>query len=156
MTTSNIPIPDFYESTALVLLNLLLLRCKRHADWSKATVDEGRLLVSETETVMRDVVDARAGAEWTLARWPLRVRAGFAYARSASGYLESDRVDDDRLEPLDEESATTTYSLGFGYLLRSSLSVDGAVVYGSGERTSATIEDARTTTSVSIGCGYWF
>lgn len=150
--------PYRIDGALAVPLNPSLLLCVQAgiADWSKATVDEGRLLVSDTETVMRDVVDVRAGAEWTLARWPLRVRAGFAYSRSASGYLESDRVDDDRLEPLDEESATTTYSLGFGYLLRSSLSVDGAVVYGSGERTSATIEDARTTTAVSIGCGYWF
>ena len=126
------------------------------ADWSKATIDEERLLVSETTTVMRDVVDARGGVEWTLGRWPLRLRAGFAYARSASGYLEADRIDDDRLEPIDDESATTCYSLGFGYLLYGSLSIDGAFVHADGERVSATIDDARTWTLVSIGCGYWF
>lgn len=135
---------------------LLLSAQVGFADWSKATIDEGRLLVSETTTVMREVVEVRAGAEWTLARWPLRLRAGFARARSASGYLEADRIDDDRLEPIDEESATTCYSLGFGYLLHGSLSVDGAVVYADGERASATIDEGRTSTSVSIGCGYWF
>jgi long-subunit fatty acid transport protein len=126
------------------------------ADWSKATIDEERLLVTETATAMRDVVDLRAGAEWTLARWPLRMRAGFAFARSASAYLEADRIDDDRLEPIDEESETTAYSLGFGYLLHGSLALDGTVVYARGERASETIDDTRTVTSVSIGCGYWF
>ena len=87
---------------------------------------------------------------------PGKRRATSAYARSASGYLEADRIDDDRLEPIDDESATTCYSLGFGYLLYGSLSIDGAVVHADGERVSATIDDARTWTLVSIGCGYWF
>jgi hypothetical protein len=126
------------------------------ADWSKATIDDERLLFSETTTVLREVVDVRAGAEWTFTRWPLRLRGGFAYARSASGYLEADRIDDDRLEAIEEETGTAAYSLGFGCLLNGSLSLDGTVVYADGERASETIDDARTRTSVSIGCGYWF
>jgi hypothetical protein len=70
--------------------------------------------------------------------------------------LEADRIDMDQLERVSAESVSTRYSLGAGWLLRESIVVDTAAWYGSGERSSDTIDDRRESASLSIGFGYWF
>jgi long-subunit fatty acid transport protein len=127
-----------------------------YADWSKATIDEERLITSSLQSVMRSVLDVRAGVEWTLSRWPVRVRAGFAQSRGATDFLEADRIDNDRIERIGEESETRRYSVGLGWLVRGSIVIDAAAAYGHGARASATIDDQREAASLSIGCGYYF
>jgi long-subunit fatty acid transport protein len=127
-----------------------------YADWSQATIDDKRIIQSNLESVLRSVLDLRAGMEWTATRWPLRVRAGYARARGVSEFLQADRVDNDRLERVERESDAERYSLGAGWLFGRSLVVDAALSYARGSRSSNTVEDARECTSVSIGCGYWF
>ncbi len=136
--------------------SLLLTAQVAYADWSQATIDDQRLITSDLESVLRSVVDVRAGVEWTSSRWPLRVRAGFARARRPMSFLEADRIDMDQLERVSAESVSTRYSLGAGWLLRESIVVDTAAWYGSGERSSDTIDDRRESASLSIGFGYWF
>ncbi len=135
---------------------LLLAAQVGYADWSQATIDDERLITSDLENVLRSVLDVSAGIEWSLQRWPLRVRAGFAHARRAADHLEADRIDNDRLERVDAESATTRYSLGAGYLWRGAIGIDAAFQYGHVQQSSSTIGDERSASSVYIGCGYWF
>jgi hypothetical protein len=135
---------------------LLLAAQVGYADWSQATIEDQRLITSDLESVMRSVLDVSAGIEWSFPRRPLRVRAGFAHARRSAGYLEADRIDNDRLERVGAESATTRYSLGAGYLLRGAIGIDAAFQYARGEQSSGTIADERSASSVYIGCGYWF
>ncbi|MCI0452159.1 MAG: hypothetical protein L0Z51_07180 [Candidatus Latescibacteria bacterium] len=127
-----------------------------YADWSQATIGEERLITPSLQSVMRTVLDVRAGVEWTLSPWPLRVRAGYAQSRGALEFLEADRIDNDRLERIGEESETRRYSLGLGWLVRGSIMVDAAAAYARGRRASATIGDDREAASLSIGCGYYF
>ncbi len=127
-----------------------------YADWSQATIDDERLITSNLESVLRSVLDVRAGVEWTLSRWPLRVRAGYAQSRGATDFLEADRIDNDRLERVDEESRTSRFSVGVGWVVRGSIVIDAAAAYARGERASATIDDAREAASLAIGCGYYF
>ncbi len=135
---------------------ILLTAQVGYADWAQATIDDERLITSELESVMRSVLDVRAGVEWTLPAWPLRLRAGFAHARRSSAFLQADRIDNDRLERVDSESGATRYSFGAGCLLRGSIGVDAAVQIGNSKQESATITDDRNTTAVFLGCGYWF
>lgn len=135
---------------------LLLAAQVGYADWSQATIDDQRLINSDLESVMRSVLNVSAGIEWSLPRWPLRVRAGFTHARRSAGYLEADRIDNDRLERVDAESGTTRYSLGAGCLLRGAIGIDAAFQYGRGEQSSSTVGDQRSASSMYIGCGYWF
>lgn len=136
--------------------SLLITAQVGYADWSQATINSQRLITSELESVLRDVVDVRAGIEWTSSHWPLRVRAGFAHSQRPAGFLEADRIDNDRLERIESESPTVRYSLGAGWLVKGYIGIDAAVAHERGERTSATILDGREMTSLSIGCGYWF
>lgn len=135
---------------------LLLAAQVGYADWSQATIDDERLITSDLESVLRSVLEVSAGIEWSLSRWPLRVRAGFAHARRAADHLEADRIDNDRLELIGAESARTRYSLGAGYLLRGTVGLDAAFQYGHGQQSSSTIGDERNASSIYIGCGYWF
>ena len=135
---------------------LLITAQVSYTDWSQATINSQRLITSELESVLRDVIDVRAGVEWTSARWPLRVRAGFAHSRRPAGFLEADRIDNDRLERIETESPSVRYSLGAGWLVKGSIGIDAAFAHERGERTSATMVEGRETTSVSVGCGYWF
>ncbi len=157
-TTTDYKTPYYLEGAlAMPLARSLLLTAQvGYADWSQATIDEQRLITTTHQSVMRSVVDIRAGAEWSASRWPLRVRAGFALARRAVGFLEADRIDYDRLQPIASESSSARYSVGAGYLLGRAIAIDLAVGYARGERVSTTIGDTRHATSVSIGCGYWF
>jgi long-subunit fatty acid transport protein len=136
--------------------SLLLTAQFGYADWSEATVGDKRLVTTDLDRVMRSVSEISAGVEWTLPRWPVRVRGGFAHTRSPSGYQEADRIDNDQLETIDDESATVRVSLGVACLLRGSIAIDAAVAHTQGERISVTVGDARNVTSASIGCGYWF
>jgi hypothetical protein len=156
--TSEYRLPYRFEAALSIPASPALLFAAQagYSDWSQATIDDQRLLQADLESVLRSVVDFRAGVEWTLPAWPLRVRAGFAYARQSAGYLEADRIDNDQLERVDTESATTRYSVGAGWLLRSSIGIDAAFQYGRSEQASSTIADERTTTSLFLGCGYWF
>jgi hypothetical protein len=126
------------------------------ADWSEATIGDERLVTSDLDRVMRSVRDMSAGVEWTLPSWPVRVRAGFERTRTPSGYLEADRIDNDQLEVIADESATVRISLGVGCLLRGSIAIDAAVAHAQSERVSLSVGDNRNVTSATIGCGYWF
>lgn len=136
--------------------SLLITAQAGYADWAEATINSQRLITSELESVLRDVIDVRAGIEWTSSHWPLRLRAGFARSRRPSGFLEADRIDNDRLERIESESPTARYSAGAGWLWKGSIAIEAAIAHERGERTSSTIVERREMTSVSIGCGYWF
>jgi hypothetical protein len=136
--------------------SLLVTAQVGYSDWALATIDGERLITTDLQDVMRTVLDLRAGVEWTSTRWPLRVRAGFAHARASSAYLEADRIDNDQLEPMSAETASTRVALGAGYLARASIVIEAAVAYAENDRSSRTVGDGRAVTSVSLGCGYWF
>ncbi|HXV12795.1 MAG TPA: hypothetical protein VEC56_01185, partial [Candidatus Krumholzibacteria bacterium] len=157
-TTTDYRTPYSIEAAIAVPASrsLLLTAQVGYADWSKATIDDERVITSSLQSVMRKVVDLRAGVEWSVSRWPLRVRAGFAQSRAAADFLEADRIDNDRLERIDHESETRRYSVGLGWMVRGSIVIDAAGAYARGERASPTVSDERDAASLSIGCGYYF
>jgi long-subunit fatty acid transport protein len=157
-STTEYEIPYRFDMAIAIPVShaLLLTGQFGFVDWSEATIGNERLVTSDLDRVMRSVSDISAGVEWTLPRWPVRVRAGFERTRAPSGYLEADRIDNDQLEEIVDESATVRVSLGVGCLLRGSIAIDAAVAYAQSERISLSVGDARNLTSATIGCGYWF
>lgn len=157
-TTTEYKIPYRIEGALAAPVSPALLFAFQagYTDWSQATIDDQRLITTALESVLRPVLELRGGVEWTLARWPLRVRAGVLHRRRAAAFLQSDRIDNDRLQRVDTESATLRYSLGAGCLVRGSIGIDVAAAHTRGERASSTIGDTRETTTVSISLGYWF
>ncbi len=125
-------------------------------DWSQATLDDRRLITTDHDSVLRSVLELRAGVEWTLPGRPLRVRAGAARGRAICGFVEADRIDYDQLERIESETQHIQVSLGAGYLLWRRVNLDLSMGFARAERVSTTIFDTRDTVTVLIGGGYWF
>jgi hypothetical protein len=126
------------------------------ADWGSAVIDGQRLLLANGNTVLGRVVAWRAGLEWTAARWPVRLRLGAARSPFATRYLQTDRIDNDALEPQSRETPAMSYSAGGGVLLRERVSIDASLTVSSGERGSEHTGDRREWSQVLIQGSYWF
>ena len=127
-----------------------------YCDWAEATIDDQRLITTSLVTVMRPVVDLRAGIEWTSAAPPLRVRAGVESTRAVTVFQEADRIDYDQLERVQSEIPQLRFSLGAGYLLTQRVNLDVSLGYEHSDRASVTVTDVRETLNVMVGGGYWF
>lgn len=155
--TSEYKIPYRLDAAlALPLSSFLFAFQAGYCDWSEATINDQRLLTAELETVMRPVVDLRAGVEWTSGGPPLRVRAGVESTRAATIFQEADRIDYDQLERVESEIAQLRFSMGASYLLARRVNVDMALGYERSDRASVTITDVREHFHVLLGGGYWF
>lgn len=127
-----------------------------YSDWSEAAIDDQRLITTGLVTVMRPVVDLRAGVEWTSNQPPLRVRAGVESTRAVITFQEADRIDYDQLERVQSEIPQLRFSLGAGYLLARRVNLEMSLGYERSDRASVTVTDVRERFNVLLGGGYWF
>jgi hypothetical protein len=127
-----------------------------YADWTGATIDGHRIRTQGGEDVLRSVADVRGGVEWSSPVRGLRVRAGAAHARGALSFMQADRVDEDRLEPVVSESGRTRWSLGAGLLLGARVVVDAAYEHVRGERSAESVGDGIDAGGVLVQGSYWF
>ncbi|HEX6790293.1 MAG TPA: hypothetical protein VF247_03205 [Candidatus Krumholzibacteria bacterium] len=125
-------------------------------DWSQAAIDKNSLHLENTDAVLGRTVDIRAGVEWTSSQWPLRLRAGAARLPFASDYVQADRIDNDRLEEVHDESAPLRFSLGAGVALKNTILIDAAFSHTRGDRRSATVSQEHTSSQLVIEGSYWF
>ncbi len=141
---------------AIPLSSFLFAFQAGYCDWSEATIDDQRLITTELVTVMRPVVDLRAGIEWTAGGPPLRVRAGVESSRATAIFQEADRIDYDQLERVQSEIPELRVSVGASYLFARRVNVDMALGYERSDRASLTVTDVRERFNVLLGGGYWF
>lgn len=141
---------------ALPLASFLFAFQAGYCDWSEATINDQRLITAELVTVMRPVVDLRAGVEWTAGAAPLRVRAGFESTRATTIFQEADRIDYDQLERVQSEIPQVRFSLGASYLFARRVNVDMALGYERSDRASVTVTDVHERFQLLLGGGYWF
>jgi hypothetical protein len=125
-------------------------------DWSQAAIDNQRLRLQNGNAVLGRTLDLGAGVEWTAPSWPLRLRAGFAQLPFALEYIQADRIDNDRLEEVERETAPLRFSLGAGVALKRTILIDAAFTYTTGDRGAATFSEERNGSQVVIEGSYWF
>jgi long-subunit fatty acid transport protein len=141
---------------ALPLPSLLLTAQVSYADWSNAAVDGRRVLTPQTDPVLQKVFCYSAGVEWSARGLPLQLRAGFEYAPTPLKYLQTDRIDNDRIDRVLTRSGRTRVAAGAGVLVRSRIVLDAAWVRTSGSRESSIMNDEYSATLVSLQGTYWF
>jgi len=127
-----------------------------YADWTIASIDRERLRTADNAPVLRTVYDTRGGVEYTLPQWGLQLRAGFAHARGAPGFLEGDRIDADHLERLTSERGQLRVALGAGLRVRSVWGVDAAWSHATAERTSESVGEELRADTVTLSGSYAF
>ena len=141
---------------AVPVRSLLMTAQVSYMNWGEAAIDGRRILTQETDPVLDAVVGFGGGVEWSPARLPLRLRAGFEHAPAPLRYLQTDRIDNDRLDRVQAESGRTRIAAGAGLLLRSRIVVDAAWVHTSGSRESNILRDQYRASLVSVQGTYWF
>jgi hypothetical protein len=141
---------------ALPLGALLLTAQISYADWGEAAIDGHRLYTRPAETVMDKVLGFSAGAEWSLPRWPLRLRAGVEHAPAPLKYMETDRIDGDALASVDSQSGRTRIALGAGALLFTRVVVDAVWIRSEGSRETSAFDEDYSSSIVSLQGSYWF
>ncbi|HEX5131607.1 MAG TPA: outer membrane protein transport protein [Candidatus Krumholzibacteria bacterium] len=128
----------------------------RFANWSNAAIDGQHVLTQQSDPVLRRVVTLAAGIEWSVATLPLRVRAGIEHSPSPLAYLQTDRIDNDALEPLTSQSGRLRLSAGAAVLVRERITLDAAYSHSSGTRSAPTVSDDYSAAQVSLQGSYWF
>ena len=127
-----------------------------YSDWSTAAIDGRRVLTRQTDTTLESVVSLGSGLEWSPARLPLRLRAGFEHAPSPLKYLATDRIDNMDIDRVQSQSGRTRMAAGAALLLRSQFVVEAAWVHASGSRTTATLRDEYRATAFSVQGACYF
>jgi hypothetical protein len=125
-------------------------------DWTLAAIDGQRLRLQNGSAVLGRTVDYRAGIEWTAPAWPLRLRAGVARLPFAPDYLQADRIDNDQIEAVTQQSAPMRYSFGAGIALHESILIDASFTHTHGTRSTASFSEERAWSQVLIEGSYYF
>lgn len=125
-------------------------------DWSQAAINGTGLRLQNGNAVLGRTVDVRAGVEWTSPWWPLRLRAGAAQLPFPLEYVQADRIDNDQLEEALTESAPRRYSVGAAFALKRGIFIDASYTRTTGDRSSASFSEERTSSQILIEGSYWF
>ncbi len=126
------------------------------SDWSQAEIDGRGLRLQNGNAVLGRTVDVRAGVEWTSPWWPLCLRAGAAQLPFAPEYIQADRIDNDELEEALRESPPRRYSLGAAIALKRTILIDASYTRTTGDRSSTSFSEERTSSQFLIEGSYWF
>ena len=111
-----------------------------YSDWTEAAIDRKRFRNPETlDATFREVFEYKVGAEYTFYRLPLRVRAGYAYLPYPLAYLQNDRIDENDLTKAEVENERQRVALGLGGLIGEVLTIDAALSYADGRRTTTVV-----------------
>lgn len=140
---------------ALVLSNLSIAAEVGYSDWTQASIDGRRLRNQNLETIFKEVLDVRGGAEWSLPWWPIRLRGGYASRPIPMKFFQEDRIDNDRLQPA-SESSRTEWSVGLGGLIGRTVMIDGAYIETDAVRGTENVTDRRTLRRFVVSASYRF
>lgn len=127
-----------------------------YADWTEAAIDRKRLRAKSLEPVFREVVDYRAGLEWTAPKLPMRVRAGFAWLPYPMRYMHGDRIDGKEFVRATIVDERRQVSFGVGGLVGQVMTIDAAYIHTSGTRTAAALTDERVMERFLLTASYRF
>jgi len=126
-----------------------------YSDWTEAAIDQRRFRTRLLDTVFSEVLDLRFAAEWSLQSLPVRVRAGFARRPNPLRFVQTDRIDFDRLVKADDGAGgRREWGVGIGGLVGGVLSIDVAMTYTSESRTTATFSNDRSYTRYLLTTTY--
>lgn len=128
-----------------------------YSDWTQASIDRKRLRARNLDQVFKEVVDYRAGLEWTIPNFPARLRAGYARRPYPLKYMLGNRIDaaysfsrasvDDQRHQL---------SFGAGALIGTDMTLDLTYLRESGTRSLPSLTDERVTQRVLLSVSYRF
>lgn len=127
-----------------------------YADWTEAAIDRKRLRSQTLEPVFREVIDYRAGLEWTAPRLPVRVRAGLAYLPYPLRFMQGDRIDGKEFNRVTVDEERRQFSVGVGGLVGEVMTVDAAFIRSTGTRSAAALSDDRVTERYLLTASYRF
>jgi hypothetical protein len=127
-----------------------------YADWAEAAIDRKRLRAPTLEPVFREVIELRAGLEWTVPRVPLRLRAGYARRPYPLQFMQGDRIDALNFQKSSTGKEREQVSLGLGALVGSTVTVDAAYVRAEGSRSLPFLVDERVTQRYLLTASYRF
>jgi long-subunit fatty acid transport protein len=125
-----------------------------YSDWTQAKVEDLQLKDSNLQAIFREVVDVRAGVEFTIPDSPFRVRAGYAYLPYPLRYLQADRIEGTEITKATVNTEHQLFTGGFGFLVGSVLTIDAAYEHHVGERSIPTLKDRRTGDRVLLSASY--
>jgi len=128
-----------------------------YSDWTEAAIDRKRFRNSETlDATFREVFEYKLGAEYTFNLLPVRVRAGYAYLPYPLAYLQNDRIDENNLAKSEVENERQRVALGLGGLIGEVLTIDAALSYTDGSRTTTVVQDDRSAYRFVLTASYRF
>lgn len=125
-----------------------------YTDWGQATIDNVELKDENLLPIFRDVVDLRAGIEFTIPHSPVRLRGGYAYLPHPLKFLQADRISADQITEATIVTERQMISGGLGFLAGKVLTIDVAYEYHFGERSIATLTDKRTSQRFLLSGSY--
>jgi long-subunit fatty acid transport protein len=128
-----------------------------YSDWTQAAIDRKRFRNPVSlESTFREVFEYKVGAEYTLGRLPVRLRAGYAYLPYPLAYLQQDRIDKNDLTKVDSVTERQRLTAGLGGLIGKVLTVDASLSYTTGKRATTAMEDQRSEYRFVLGAAYRF
>ncbi len=142
---------------ALTWKRLLLEFDFGYADWTEAAINRKRFRNPGTlTTTFREVFEYKAGAEYTLGWLPLRLRAGYAWLPYQLDALQNDRIDENDLVKAHVDRERQRVAVGIGGLIGQTLTVDAALSFTDGSRSTASMQDERASYRFVLGAAYRF
>lgn len=128
-----------------------------YADWTEAAINRKRFRnPGSLTTTFREVFDYKIGAEYTLGWLPLRLRAGYAWLPYPLDGLQNDRIDENDLVKAHVDQERQRVAVGLGGLIGQTLTVDAALSFTDGSRSTDSMQDERASYRFVLGAAYRF
>jgi long-subunit fatty acid transport protein len=128
-----------------------------YADWTQASIDRKRLRARNLDQVFKEVIDYRAGLEWTIPDFPARLRAGYARRPYPLKYMLGNRIDATySFSRASADDQRHQWSVGAGVLVGSVMTLDLAYLHESGTRSLPSLTDDRVTQRFLLSASYRF
>jgi long-chain fatty acid transport protein len=132
---------------------LILAFDAKYADWKQ--IDYAGPIRVENMYAYRATTSVRLGAEFMFPFAPLRVRGGF-FTEPIAFRLLPDVTNSGGPWLASIDSDGKFYTLGAGYLLEESFTIDAAWVHGGYERSIPDYSEKKTTDKIYVSAGYHF
>lgn len=128
-----------------------------YSDWTQASIDRKRLRARNLDQVLKEVVDYRAGLEWTIPHAPARLRAGYARRPYPLKYMLGNRIDSAySLSRASVDDQRHQLSCGAGVLVGSVMTLDLTYLRETGTRSLPSLTDDRVIQRFLLSASYRF
>jgi hypothetical protein len=155
--TTEYILPYQVDMGVAVPLNTLLVNVRvRSTNWAQAGIEGGTLILPSTEPMMDRVIALAVGVEWRPRTLPFKLRAGYEHAPDPMRYLQTDRIDNDRLAAVTRSDGRDVVSAGAGVLIRQRVAVEAAWQRVSASRETASSHDELHSSRITLQGTYWF